>query len=457
MPEPFGPGGATWSASGEIVYSSAGDLRHVSGAGGDCSPLYADTSAVDFRRPTFLPDGNHFLFTRAGQFDSVFQNSVMLGSLDRDTLRIVESVVRDPEFHPPATVFYGLDEKQTTPVNQILVAEMDMQAFTVAAEPDVVGSVILASAGFLSYTVSHNGTFAYLTGHLNPPPLELDRTGQQVADLRDQPQGVWSWNVGTVLSRLFLASEDRGLFLYDWEAGAAPEPLGIQGLFPVAGPGDTLVAFQDYNVGSRGVCSVGVANVNRRRVDTIFSGPPCLYPTDWSPDGDELLLSDQLPWLPVGDQPPAIWTYSLADDSLRPTVRDPRATAYHGTYSPDGQWIAFSSDRTGRCEVYIQRRDGPSGPQPPVSRNGGTWPRWRSDSRQLYFIGPAGQVYGAQIPPRGPTDNPPQRLFSLQHWTGMGYQEIGTLFDVAPDGDRFFVSRRSIDPTYLVVIQNGTN
>ena len=87
---------------------------------------------------------------------------------------------------------------------------------------------------------------------------------------------------------LFLASEDRGLFLYDWEAGGIPEPLNTLGVLPVAGPGDTLVAFLNWHGGSPGSCSVGVLNVNRIQVDTIIPGPPCLYPSDWCGEWGEV-------------------------------------------------------------------------------------------------------------------------------------------------------------------------
>ena len=314
---------------------------------------------------------------------------------------------------------------------------------------------LLADAGILSYTASRNGTLAYLSKFPAVPPLELDRSGQPVANLLAEPRGVWSWDVGRERPWLFLASEDRGLFRYDWEAGGTPQPLYPNGLLPVAGPGDTLVAFINWR-GDSPECSVGVLNVNSERVDTIISGPKCYYPTDWSPDGEELLLSDQLTWLLDGTLPPAIWAFSFADDSLRLMVREPQATAWRGTYSPDGEWIAFGSDRTGRFEVYVQPRDGSSRAGEPISQNGAVWPRWGNGGRELYFLDPHGDVLAAAISDDDP--GPPTRLFSLRGWTRFGYSDgVGTLFDVAPNGDRFFVSRSSLDPMYLVVIQNGTN
>jgi serine/threonine-protein kinase len=444
---PVGGGGA-WSTSGDIVYSSGGNLWRASPAGGDCTSLYTDTSSLDFL-PTFLPDGNHFLFTRMTSSTVAF-GGVMIGGLDRSTLRTIQSGYRDPRFVPPNRVLYGFDQKEKTPVNQILATTMDMRTLAVADDPNVVASVILAEAGVLSYTVSQNGTLAYLTGYMDLPPLELDRAGQPLADLRDEPLGVWGWGVGRERPWLFLASEDRGLYLYDWRTGATPDPLNTQGLLPVAGPGDTLVAFLNWRAGTPG-CSVGVLNVNRGQVDTIIAGPPCLYPTDWSLDGRELLLSDGLLWLNPGIRTPAIWTYSFTDGVLQPTVQESGATARHGTYSPDGRWIAFTSDRSaGRFEVHVQPRDGSSRPVQ-ISRNGGAWPRWRNDSRELYFIAPDGGVYAARMP----GDSLPTPLFFIRGWTGLGIGDlVGTMFDVTPDGSRFFVTHKAIEPRHLVVVQN---
>lgn len=445
-------GGGAWSTSGDIVFSSGGDLWRVSAAGGDCVSLYTDTSRADFFSPIFLPDGKHFLLSRMGAADDSFDQfgAVMLGSLDRDTLRIVESVVRQPRFVPPNRLLYAFDEKQTTQVNHILATTMNMRTFTVAAEPEVIASVILSNAGILSYTVSQNGTLAYLSGLRETPPLELDRAGRPVAALRDEPLGVWSWGVGRERPWLFLASEDRGLYRYDWGTGAALDPLNTRGIFPVAGPGDTLVAFLNWRQDRPG-CSVGVLNVNRGQVDTIVTGPTCMYPTDWSPDGRELLLSDGVLWLNPGIQTPAIWTYSFADSALRATVQESGVAARQGTYSPDGRWLAFTSDRSaGRFEVYVQPRDGSSRPRR-ISRAGGAWPRWRSDSRELYFLSPEGSVYAAQIP----GDSSPTPLFTIRSWTGLDYNEgVGTMFDVTPDGSRFFVAPRAIETRHLVVVQN---
>ena len=173
----------------------------------------------------------------------------MLGSLDRETLRTVESMARHPVFIPPSTLFHVFDEQYITSVNQILAADMDFRAFALADEPEVIASEIRSRGGILSYTVSRNVTVAYLTMIHALPPLELNRSGQPVANPHDEPQGVWSWDIGRERPWLFLASEDRGLFLYDWEAGGTPEPLDRQGVFPIAGPGDTLVAFLNWRQG----------------------------------------------------------------------------------------------------------------------------------------------------------------------------------------------------------------
>jgi Tol biopolymer transport system component len=107
--------------------------------------------------------------------------------------------------------------------------------------------------------------------------------------------------------------------------------------------------------------------------------------------------------------------------------------------SPDGKWLAYTSDETGRLEIYLQRFPQPADKQL-VSQSGGYLPRWRADGKELFYIAQDLKVMSVAIDPStGLPAAPPRALFQAPVLTGI--YAIGTLepFDVSPDGQRFLL------------------
>ena len=102
-----------------------------------------------------------------------------------------------------------------------------------------------------------------------------------------------------------------------------------------------------------------------------------MVPTDWSPDGQYISISAGEPsdlWLvPVtGDQKPVSLVRSPSDQG-------------HANFSPNGRFIAYSTNEDGRYEVYVETLP-PSDRKWPISTNGGYEPRWRADGREIYYL-----------------------------------------------------------------------
>jgi hypothetical protein len=109
--------------------------------------------------------------------------------------------------------------------------------------------------------------------------------------------------------------------------------------------------------------------------------------------------------------------------------------------SPDGKWIAYQSNETGRAEIYV--KSFPEGPGKwQVSTDGGLWPRWRGDGKELYFVA-APNVMAADIQVTGGSVQPgvPRSLFTLTADPSLtAGQPVGYLrYAVAPDGQRFLI------------------
>jgi len=183
----------------------------------------------------------------------------------------------------------------------------------------------------------------------------------------------------------------------------------------------------------------------RGEEELLLSTEYDLYPTDVSPDGKLLAFNEDHP-VTDGD----IWILPLEKDG-RPTpiVRTPFYEG-RGAFSPDGRWLAFFSNESGRFEVYVQAIDG-RGAKVRVSVDGGEQPVWSRDGRELYFRqGPkmmAATIEGGANPRVGR----PVTLFEGHY----GRYWASRAFDVSPDG-RFLMVKALEDsaPRQIRVVLN---
>ncbi len=113
------------------------------------------------------------------------------------------------------------------------------------------------------------------------------------------------------------------------------------------------------------------------------------------------------------------------------------ATERWAMFSPDGQWMAYESDKSGQTEVYLRPYPGP-GEEQQVSTDGGGEPRWLPDGRELFYRTQAGEVLSVSVQTTPSVElGTPQLLFEVPN---MGHSRNGS-FDVHPDGERFVVVR----------------
>jgi Tol biopolymer transport system component len=149
----------------------------------------------------------------------------------------------------------------------------------------------------------------------------------------------------------------------------------------------------------------------------------CEVPVDWSPDGASLLVRN--------DTALEIMTLNgvVTSRITRP------GTIWEAHFSPDGKRIAYSSDETGRAEVYVQPVAG--GLPTPLSREGGRWPAWMSDGRRVVFMTPGGKVQEVTVGDPSPTA--PRTLLTVQSWRRSTFDDRGVGFAVVGDGERYIV------------------
>jgi len=184
-----------------------------------------------------------------------------------------------------------------------------------------------------------------------------------------------------------------------------------------------------------------------------------LWPTDWSRDGKFILcVQGEI----IARNRGEIWVLPVsADRKPRVFIRAPGA-AYDGQFSPDGRWVAYVSRESGRQEVYVVPFDGSQVSSTPpfeqvvitkrwqVSANGGAFPRWRRDGKELFYVAPGDEFVGVGVETTG-------NAFSLSEARPLFRETLAAAafpYDVSPDGQRFLVNsfgETETSPLTLVV------
>jgi Tol biopolymer transport system component len=409
------PRGGTWSRRGVIVYApeATGGLYQVSGRGGQPQPATsADPSvpAASHRWPSFLPDGTRFLFvvSSAGTPDS----HVSLGSLASSRLRPVVDHARSPIYADGLLVVEREGRLWTQP--------FDSRRETALGIATPASARVASSAAFGRAGISVGGATAVIAtdtarSALLSPVTQLrwfDRDGRQL-------------NVG--LRDLFTS-----LTHHEWPVELANQVwLRAMRLSGVWAPDGERFAYAESLQTDRTLhTSVKAERVGSTQTSVLVADVPVgAVLTSWSPDGSTLFFHAEPK---VGHGSWDIWTVQLPGGRTDRLIHSP-ANEVQAQLSPDGKWLAYASDETGRYEIFVQPYP-PTGAKWQVSTEGGTQPRWRRDGQELFF------VVGDRMLAAGSIDTTPafhagapRELFSL---TLPALQPTGPFLDyaVTPDG-----------------------
>ncbi len=442
------PGGA-WNRDGVILLgNSSGPLLQVSAAGGTAVPVTTvDASAQENHRfPFFLPDGRHFLYLRTSSAPEY--SGIYLGSLDakpdRQATRRVALSDYGPVFLPPAEGSIG--ELLLLREGALLAQPFDLARMEVAGDAVPVAEQVGAYLGFGFFSASANGTLVYLSG-ANGQNLELtlfDRQGKSLGRLGEPGDftGVPAFSPDgkqLAVARRMPGGSKANLWLLDLTRnGVAPKFTfgGAQDFDPVWSPDGSRLVFSSNRDGVVLNLYRKVASGARDEEILLKSDRP-KFPSSWSRDGRFLLYSVVEPktrsdlWiLPVptgtaGAGTPVLFQGSAANET-------------DGQFSPDGRWIAYVSDESGRNEVYVREFVLGADGKPEatahrlVSNGGGSVPRWREDGKELVYLAPDRKTVMSVEISTQPSFHaaPPVVLFALP-------AAASGVPAMAPDGKRF--------------------
>ncbi|MDH4070674.1 MAG: protein kinase, partial [Ignavibacteria bacterium] len=388
---PNGRGGS-WNEEGLIIFApnQGGTLFLVPGNGGTPRQItHLDTlhSEVEHIWPFFLPDGKHFVALNREVRDA--EGDIFLGSIDDGKRTPVLKSVANAMYIPSGFLLFIKE--------QALVAQrFDADKGVVTGDPfrvvENVGHIPLYGVG--SFSVSRNGILVTGGGRSVDRTLAwFDRSGHELGlqgspgnyfDIALSPDekraAVQLWDLLGGNSDIWVLEVERGLTTrFTFETSVEDDP--------VWSPDGKWLAFSS----SRGEFPSPYRKLasGTGAVEALPTSGVSEFPSDWSPDGRFLAVTRQDPVTKFD-----IWVAPLTGGGAPFPLVQTEFDEWLAKFSPDGKWLAYASNESGRFEVYVRSFSGTADQSAAgersgkwqVSSNGGAQPRWRKDGKELFYV-----------------------------------------------------------------------
>jgi eukaryotic-like serine/threonine-protein kinase len=427
-----GPWHGTWNQEGTILFETGNAINAMSADGG----LATVVAAPDEKRgergvgfPHFLSDGKRFLLRVSYRDDFGAIELATLGSSERKVIipdnRSAPIVARTPDgktyvlyMRESDLLAQEFDERSGKALGNGVVVINNIGR---VANPDDLPTVGISSTGVLAYQTDLGGS-----GQL----VWYDRSGQRVRELPqiaigDSPVLSPDGQFAAVQKRSATAND---IWLADLVRGSATRLTFSDGVFtaPTWSPDGKRIAYYFRSGNARGIYERTVNDNGQERLLIPKDGSPL----SWSTDEKYLLYRA----LDLGR--PRLFLLSLTGDRQSIPVGSVNGASTSGAISPDGRSIVFSSAESGRSEVYVQPMPAATGKRS-VSVNGGSWPRWRRDGKELFFLSLDWKMMAADVNPSTSAIGIPHELFQTP--ISLVSVRNSTAYDVSEDGQRFLI------------------
>ena len=445
--------GAAWGPDNSILFSRAGapGLLRIAASGGEVVPVTKlPPGALNELQPQFLADGKHFIFFRSGAENVRGVYLAALGDANVTRLTDADAAAR---YIPPGWLAYGRE-------GSLVARRFDVEQGVLTGEQVPLAGTVAFDRGRTALSASATGVFAYrgdlpvrrqltwfdrkgaVLGTLGPvddtldgPDLSAD--GKRAAVYRTVQRQTDIWIIDALRTTRFTFG-----------------PAGYTNWFPLWSPDGTRIGYFKSKPGDAAEMmksSTGAGD------ETLIAKAPSTYfigMTDWSRDGRFIL---------VDKAPVDIWVIpTAAGKQPFPFIDGTQYQERIARFSPDGRWVVFQSNESGRAEIYI-RPFSESGAtasgagQWQVSTAGGAQPRWSRDGREVYWIAPDAKLMAAPITVSGNSVEPgtPVVLFQTRIFLGGLEEPHRGQYAIAPDG-RFLINTVLDDAASppITVVQN---
>ena len=454
---PISRGGA-WGPDGTIVFSpvSDGPLFRVSASGGAPTPLTRFDAArgeTSHRWPFFLPDGRRFLYVVASFGGRTEKTGIYVGSLDSMGEKFLVSANSRVAYAPPGYLLYARDRT-------LLAQPFDAKDARILGDPLPVAEQIQFFPHNYNtlFSVSENGVLLYQTRSAAglAQLAWFDRSGVQIGVL-GAPGDQSNPRISPDGKRVVLNINDpqtgnNDIWLYE-SAGGLPTRLTSDPAFdigPVWSPDGSRIVFMSIRKGRPDLFQRSASGSGSD--EALYVSDRSKYPTDWSPDGRVILYRCF-----DAESNFELWTVPVAGDRKpAPFLKLPFGVTC-GQFSPDGRWVAYASNESGRWEIYVTAFPEPGGNWK-ISNGGGDEPRWRRDGKELYYTAPDGKLMAVDVKGGSTFEaGAAKPLFQTRRREPIASADLFS-YDVSADGRRFLINTDVGEVTSLplTVVLNWT-
>jgi serine/threonine-protein kinase len=433
--------GASWGDDGKVVFPdhNAAGLWEVDAGGGEPVPLTQTDPGrreKSHRLPEALPGSRAVLFTLGtGDIGTWDEASVAVLSRDTGTYRVLVEGGSNPRYAESGHLLYAHD-------GAVLAVPFDEGSLSVRGTPVKVVDGVATSPiyGGAEFAISREGTLVYARGPAwgyRHRVVWIDPDGSVeplLGEERPYIEAILSPDDRSLA--LGIEGANATLWIYDLSRGTLTRAAaGFDSLHASWSPGGDRVAFTSnragpYQIYEQSVGGSGAADLLVRNETNLFS-------PQWSPDGEVLTYVDGGDlWMVVPESGER--TQLLGGDFLE----------WQAEFSPDGRWLAYSSDESGQFQIYL-RAFPDVGRKWQVSTTGGSEPRFQRDGRRLFYReGAKLMAVGVDLREE-PILGKPAVLFERPY-------APGTSYDVAGDGRFLWIEDAATEPppSELVLVQN---
>jgi len=445
--------GGSWNADGVILISlDVKGINRVSASGGTPTPvLRLDESRKELAQawPLFLPDGRHFLYQSwTGRSDD---SAICVAALDGTDRKLLLKADSSPVYAASGYLLFAVGRTLTG-------QSFDARTLQLGGEPFPITEPIgyNDSNSYANVAVSQNGTLVYLGGGDSKRQLTwFDRSGkqQEAVGQSGEINDIVLSRDGKRLAMQRLDSGNSDIWLMDLARGVPSrftfDPASDDD--PVWSPDGNQVMFS-----SEGVKGDITLNLYRKvssgagTQEMLFKSDVTKEATDWSTDGRFIIFQAYYPKTESD-----LWVLPLFGDGKPYPFLQTEFTEAQGFFSPDGRWLAYTSNESGRVEVYVQTFP-QSGGKWLISSGGGAQPHWRGDGKELFYMAPDRTLMAVEVNPASTFEtSAPKPLFATQV---SGYNAPNR-YVVSADGQRFLVNSPAgeVNQTPITVVLNWTS
>jgi Tol biopolymer transport system component len=474
--------GGAWSPDGVIIFGT-GSLMRVPESGGTATPVTRlDPSRQELFHggPAFLPDARHFFYFRSAGLGGK-NTGIYVGSLDsnpeqQNTKLLVASdqgavYARVPKVPAQQQDGFLLFFREGSLMAQPFDA--GLRELTGEAIPIAEGLGTSTGAPHIGppqFSASMTGVLAYRHAGalgLNTQLTWFDRQGKNLGTIGEpgeyssvalSPDGtrVAVAHTDPQAASARAASGNSEIWVYEVGGGTSTQLTfdHTQTWFPVWSRDSSRIIFSSGRDGAFNPYQKASSGAGSE--DAVFKSSEYKFVQDWSPDERFLMYSQ-------ADGPNIhLWMLPLEGERKPTPYLKTEVTESQGRFSPDGHYVAYSSNGSGKREIYVQPFPNPQGGKWKVSTGGGGQPRWRRDGKELFYISADSKMMAVEVS-TAPVFKAGARkvLFATPILDGGNTNNV-TRYDVTADGNKFLIdsvlpetSGRAVTPITVVLNWNA--